>query len=132
MNPSGVLVPMQGDVSGRVLVISGASTVALYTTALVAGGSGNSGDIDVSKLREVSIDITTTLVTTNLQFFYERKGADNNYYPLWQSAVLTASANVISTSVGPGLAFNQSLGLTGRFRWVATGNASFTPNIYGK
>lgn len=108
------------------------ATTTLYTTALVAGATGNSGDLDVSKLHEISIDITTTLVTTNLQFFWERKGADGIYYPLWQTAVLTISANTLSTSIGSGLAYNQSLGLTGRFRWVATGNASFTPNIYGK
>lgn len=118
------------DASGRVLV--GVSTATLYTSAQTNTGSGNSGDLDVSKLREISIDITTTLVTTNLQFFWERKGTDGNYYPLWQSALLTASANTLSTSIGPGLAYNQSLGPTGRLRWTATGNASFTPNIFGK
>lgn len=118
------------DTSGRQLI--GVSTSALFTTAQVTVGSNNSGDIDVSKLREISIDITMTLITTNLQFFWERKGADGNYYPLWQTAVLTSITNPISTSVGPGCAYNQSLGTTGRFRWVATGNASFTPNVYGK
>lgn len=103
--------PLLVDASGRVLV--GVSTATLYTSAQTNTGSGNSGDLDVSKLREISIDITTTLVTTNLQFFWERKGADGNYYPLWQSAVLTASANTLSTSIGPGLAYNQSLGPTG-------------------
>jgi len=130
LNPSGAIQAFGVDASGRAL--TGVSTAALYTTALVAGASGNSGDLDVSKLREVSIDLTTTLVTTNLQFFWERKGADGNYYVLWQSAVLTTSANTLSTSIGPGCAYNQSLGSTGRLRWVATGNASFTPNVYGK
>lgn len=105
---------------------------ALYTAAQATVGSANSGPLDVSKLKELSIDITTTLVTTNLQFFWERLGADGNWYPIWQSALLTTSANVLSTSIGAGLAYNQSLGVTGRLRWVATGNASFTPNIYGK
>jgi len=125
------LATLAGIVSGgRALV--GLSTTALFTTAQTTVGSNNSGDIDVSKLREISIDITMTLITTNLQFFWERKGADGIYYPLWQTAVLTSTTNPISTSVGPGLAYNQSLGTTGRFRWVATGNASFTPNLYGK
>lgn len=104
----------------------------LYSTPTVAGGSGNSGPFTTGDLKEIAIDITTTLVTTNLQFFYERLGADGIYYPLWQSALLTTSANTLSTSIGAGLAYNQSLGMAGRFRWVATGNASFTPNIYGK
>jgi len=125
------LATLAGIVSGgRALV--GLSTTVLFTTAQTTVGSNNSGDIDVSKLREISIDITMTLITTNLQFFWERKGADGIYYPLWQTAVLTSTTNPISTSVGPGLAYNQSLGTTGRFRWVATGNASFTPNIFGK
>ena len=119
------------DTSGR--AYHGVFTSALFTTAQVTQPSGNSGDIDVSKLHEISIDITITLITTNVQFFWERKGADGVYYPLWQTNVLTSlSSSPVSTSVGPGLAFNQSLGLTGRFRWVATGNTSFTPNIYGK
>src|SRR5882757_461093 len=122
---------LAGIVSGRRALV-GLSTTALFTTAQTTVGSNNSGDIDVSKLREISIDITMTLITTNLQFFWERKGADGIYYPLWQTAVLTSTTNPISTSVGPGLAYNQSLGTTGRFRWVATGNASFTPNLYGK
>jgi hypothetical protein len=105
----------------------------LYSTATVAGGSGNSGLLSTSDLKEIAIDITVSLVTTNLQFFYERLAADGNYYPLWQSALLTAVPSVpISTSIGAGMAYNQSLGMDGRFRWVATGNASFTPNIYGK
>ncbi len=113
------------------LVVNG-STIPLFITAQSGVGSGNSGDLDVSKLHEISIDITTTAVTTNLQFFWERKGADGIYYPLWQSSVLSAASNTISTSIGPGLAYTQSLGQTGRLRWVATGNASFTPNVYGK
>src|SRR5205807_1448397 len=67
------------DSIGRQLV--GVITSALFTTAQVTVGSNNSGDIDVSKLHEVSIDITMTLITTNIQFFWERKGADGNYYP---------------------------------------------------
>lgn len=105
----------------------------LYSTATAAGGSGDSGPISTVLLKEVAIDITITAITTNLQFFWERLGADGIYYPLWQSALMTTVPSVpISTSIGPGLAYNQSLGLAGRFRWVATGNASFTPNISGK
>jgi hypothetical protein len=125
------------DSIGRVLV--GLSTTTLFSSAQTGVGSGNSGDLDVSKLHEIAIDITTTAQSgTNptLQFFWERKGADGIYYPLWQSAVLSVASNTVSTSIGPGLAYNQSLGGTGRLRWVVGGTASptwtFTPNVYGK
>jgi hypothetical protein len=124
------------DSIGRVL--AGVATTTLFTAAQTGVGSGNSGDLDVSKLREVSIDITTTAQSgTNptLQFFWERKGADGLYYPLWQSAVMSAVNNTVSTSIGPGLAYTQSVGATGRLRWVVGGTGAtwtFTPNVYGK
>ncbi len=99
----------------------------------------SSGDLPIGLYSEVSIDINTTTQTgTNptLQLFWERKGADGIYYILWQSAVLTAATNTLSTSVGAGMAYNQSLGLTGRLRWVFGGTATpgFTMsiNIYAK
>ncbi|HEY7416954.1 MAG TPA: hypothetical protein VH593_17340 [Ktedonobacteraceae bacterium] len=114
-------------------------TSAVYTTAQSAVSSGNSGDLSVGGYTEISIDITTTAQSgTNptLQFFYDRKGFDGNYYALWQSEVLTAAANTISTSIGAGMAYPQSLALTGRLRWVVGGTNSpsytFTPNIYGR
>lgn len=123
----------------KVALQESVATVALFTASQSGVSSGNSGDLDVSKYREVSIDITTTAqagTNPTLQFFWERKGADNVYYPLWQSSSLTAASNTLSTSIGPGLAYNQSLGLTGRLRWVVGGTASpnwtFTPNVYGK
>lgn len=125
------------DAAGRALI--GVLTTTLYSAPQAAVGSGNSGDLDVSKLREVSIDLKTTAqVGTNptIQFFWNRKGIDGVYYPLWQSDILTAAANTVSTSVGPGLAYNQSLGATGQLSWVVGGTASpnwtFTPNVYGK
>lgn len=116
-------------------------TVALFTQASGAttGTTQNSGDLDVTKFLSVTIDINTTAQSgTNptIQYFWERKGADGIYYVLWQSAVLTAAANTLSTSVGPGLAYNQSLGLTGRLRWAVGGTATptFTHslNVYAK
>ena len=114
-------------------------TSALFVTAQTTVGSGNSGDLDVSRLREIAIDLTTTAqagTNPTIQFFWERKGADGNYYVLWQSEVFTAASNIKSTSIGPGLAYNQSLGATGRLRWVVGGTATptwtFTPNVQGK
>jgi len=111
----------------------------VYITSQAAVGSGNSPDLNVSLLSQISLDITTsaqTGVTPSIQFFWERKAADGIYYPLWQSAILTLAANTLSTSVGIGLAFAQSPGEQGRLRWVVGGTGgptwTFTANIYGK
>jgi hypothetical protein len=131
--------PLLVDSTGRVVI--GRSTVAAYSLAstTTTGSTQNSADITVGSYTEISIDINTTAqagTSPTIQYFYERKGADNIYYVLWQSAVLTASANTLSTSIGAGMAYNQSLGLTGRLRWVVGGSATptFTHslNIYGK
>src|SRR2546423_1159956 len=128
-------------VYGDFVAIINAATAALYSLAstVTTGSTQNSGDLDTSKYRDLSIDINTTAqagTTPPLQIFYERKGADGIYYVLWQSAVLTAATNTLSTSIGAGLAYNQSLGATGRLRWVVGGSATptFTHrlNIQGK
>ena len=116
------------------------STVAVYSLASTATtSSSNSGDLAVGAYTEISIDINTTAQTgTNptIQFTYSRKGADGLYYPLWQSAVLTAAANTISTSIGAGMAYNQSLGATGQLKWVIGGTSTpgftFSANVQGK
>jgi hypothetical protein len=127
------------DSAGHLRV--GVDTAAVFTLASVttSGSTQNSGDLDVSSLREVSIDINTTAqagTNPTIQYFYERKATDGIYYVLWQSAILTAATNTLSTSIGPGLAYNQSLGATGRIRWVIGGSATptftHTINIQGK
>jgi hypothetical protein len=131
--------PILVDSTGRSLI--GRSTAAAYTQTSIttSGATQNSADIPVGSYTELSIDINTTAqagTSPTIQYFYERKGADNIYYVLWQSAVLTIAANTLSTSIGAGMAYNQSLGLTGRLRWVIGGSATptFTHsiNIYGK
>ena len=116
-------------------------TVAVYTLAstVTSGATQNSSDLAVGYLSEISIDITTTAqagTAPTLQLFWERKGADGIYYVLWQTAVLTLATNTISTSIGTGMAYNQSLGVTGRLRWAVGGSATptftFSANIYGK
>ncbi len=127
------------DSTGRVLI--GRSTTAVYTLASTptSGSTQNSGDLTVGPCTELSLDINTTAqagTNPTIQYFYERKGADGIYYVLWQSNVLTIAANTISTSIGTGMAYNQSLGLTGRLRWVVGGSATPTYthslNIYAK
>lgn len=115
--------------------------VALYNLASIAtsGATQNSGDLNVLPYTEIGIDINTTVqsgTSPTIQYFWERKGIDGIYYVLWQSAVLTAATNTISTGVGAGQAYPLSLGLTGRLRWVIGGSATptFTHslNIYAK
>ncbi len=124
--------------------VTGAVTrqaVALYSLAstVSSGSTGNSGDLVVGPYTEVGIDINTTVqsgTSPTVQFFWERKGADGLYYILWQSAILTVATNTLSTSIGAGMAYNQSLGMTGRLRWAIGGSASpsytFSVNVYGK
>lgn len=113
--------------------------VFVQASAASSGTTQNSSDLAVGHLSEVSIDLSTTAqsgTSPTIQYFWERKGADGIYYVLWQSAILTAAANTVSTSIGTGMAYNQSLGLIGRLRWVVGGSATPTYthsiNIYGK
>lgn len=125
----------------QIQLLTQRSGVALYTLAstTTSGSTQNSGDLSVGVYAEVGIDINTTAqagTNPTLQLFWERKGADLIYYPLWQSAVLTSATNTISVSIGADMAYNQSLGLTGRLRWVIGGTATptytFSANIYAK
>lgn len=129
---------------GVVMLLAGVlfvkrSSVAVYTAAQTTIGTGNSGDLTIGPYTEISIDISTSAqagTAPTIQFFWNRKGFDGIYYPLWQSAVLTTASNKISTSVGAGMAYNQSLAATGQLSWVVGGTSTptwtFTPNIYGK
>ena len=117
------------------------NTVAVYSLAstVTSGATQNSGDLTVGPYTEVALDINTTAqagTNPTIQYFYERKAADGIYYVLWQSAVLTAATNTLSTSIGAGMAYNQSLGVTGRVRWVVGGSATptftHTINLQGK
>jgi hypothetical protein len=116
------------------------NAVAVYTLAsALQNANGNSADLAVGPYTEIGLDITTTAqagTNPTLQLFWERKGADGLYYILWQSAVLTVAANTLSTSIGAGMAYNQSLGITGRLRWVIGGSAgpsfTFSASVLGK
>jgi hypothetical protein len=134
-----LIIGADGKSYARLDMVASVATSALFTAAQTTVGNGNSGDLDVSRLREIAIDLTTTAqagTNPTLQFFWERKAADGNYYVLWQSSILTVASNTLSTSIGPGLAYNQSLGATGRLRWVVGGTATptwtFTTNVQGK
>ena len=116
--------------------IVGRSAVVLYalSSTVTSGSTQNSGDFTTGPYTEISIDITTTAqagTSPTIQYFYERKGADGVYYPLWNSSVLTLAVNTLSTSIGAGMAYSQSLGITGRLRWVVGGSSTptFTHSI---
>jgi len=101
--------------------------MALYTHASLETADGNSADLSVGSSSELAVDINITGnqgTNPTIQFFIDRKGADLVYYPIWQSKIVTASSDQVSTSIGPGLAYNQSLGATIRFRWDISGTST--------
>jgi hypothetical protein len=117
----------------------GRLTTAVYTLASGAQtANGNSGDLTVGPYTEIAIDLNITAnsgTSQTLQFFWERKGADGVYYVIWQTNVITTTNQALSTSIGAGMAYNQSLGATGRLRWVITGTTpsyTFSANVQGK
>jgi len=89
--------------------------------------SSSSDDFDVSLCRVANVDISITAnsgTNPTVQFFFERKAADGTYHALWASAVITASSAKASTSIGPGAAIKESLGITDRIRWTIGGTSS--------
>lgn len=121
INQSGISIPTP-------IVLNLAS--AAYTI------SGDSGDLDVSLIKSIALDINITAVggsSPTLTFFVDRKGADGLYYQIWSSGSLT-SAQQVSRSIGPGCTVNQSLGTLARVRWVITGSSpswTFSVSILG-
>ncbi len=127
--------------SGGDVYVARDATTVLNQASAAQTANGNSGDLIVGPYTEISIDINITAdsgTSQTIQFFWERKGADGNYYPLWQTSVLSSSISTpyqISTSVGAGMAYNQSLGSTGRLRWVIAGTTpsfTFSASVIGK
>jgi hypothetical protein len=113
----------------------------LNQTSAAQTTSGTSADLAVGPYAEIAIDLTITADSgtgQTIQFFWDRKGADGNYYPLWQSNQLASTISTpyqISTSIGAGMAYNQSLGSTGRLRWVIAGTTpswTFSASVVGK
>jgi hypothetical protein len=115
-----------------------ATTLYLHASDLEIA-NGNSSDITVDAYAELAIDINITGnqgSSPTIQYFLDRKGADNVYYPIWQSTSQTASSAQVSTSVGPGLAYNQALGSKVKFRWVIGGTSTpgftFSASLQGR
>jgi hypothetical protein len=118
-----------------------ASAVVLYGLAsTLESANGTSPDLPVGAYTTIGIDINMTGssgTSPTVQFFWDRKGVDGVYYPIYQSAVFSApTSQQLSTSIGVGMTYALSLGLTGRLRWVIGGSGgpsvTFSANVYGK
>jgi hypothetical protein len=139
LNPANVGQALQVDAAGNLKVTAGgggASTV-LNQASSVQTASGNSADLSVGQYTELAVDANITAVAggnPTLQFFLDRKGADNVYYPIWQSVTYTTTSQV-SASVGAGMSIAQSFGSTVRLRWVIGGTVpgwTFSGSIVAK
>lgn len=84
---------------------------------------------------ELAVDVSVSAINAgNVTFYFDRKGADGVWYPVWSSGALSVPG-LASTSLGFGQANQGSFGLTGRLRWVLAGGASsvtFSASIVGK
>jgi hypothetical protein len=132
------------DINGNPLSSSGSVAIqrAGNTVLTIASGSvstnGNTNDLNVAPYTELAIDIDMTGSSgtgPTIQFIWSRKGTDGIYYPIYQSAVISAFPALLSTSLGPGLAYTQSLGQVGRLSWVLGGTSpsvTFSASLQGK
>jgi hypothetical protein len=128
------------DATGNLKVTAGGGGAAtvLNQASATQTANGNSADLSVGQYTELTVDCNITAVTgvnPTLQFFLDRKGADNVYYPIWQSLTFTAIGQV-STSIGSGMSIAQGFGSTVRLRWVIGGGGGqsfiFSSSIIGK
>lgn len=107
--------------------MSTATTIYNLSSALQTGSGGNSGDLTVGSYVELAVDVNITGnqgSSPTIQFFVDRKGSDNIYYPIWQSSSQSSSSAQVSTAIGAGCAISQSFGATIRFRWVIGGSST--------
>src|SRR5437879_5724734 len=89
--------------------------------------NGDSGALTVTNFVELAVDINITGNQGSgptVQFFIDRLGSDSGWYPIWQSSVISSSSISLSTSIGAGLAYNQSFGATIRFRRTIGGSST--------
>lgn len=109
-----------------------ATPAILNQAAAAQTTSGDSGDLDISLIESIALDINITAVSGSsptLQFFVDRKGADGIYYSIWQSPVLSTTGQA-STTIGAFCVVDQSLGALVRIRWTIAGTSpSFTFSI---
>jgi hypothetical protein len=112
--------------------------VILNQASAAVSTSGNSDDLDVSLVKKIAVDCNVTAqsgTSPTVQFFVDRKGADGNYYQIWDSGVISALTTV-SVTIGPKCTITEVLGLTVRVRWTIGGSAgpskTFSISIQGR
>lgn len=110
-------------------ITSELATSAVYTLASTTETvSGVSANLPVGIYRELTVDVDVTALagtSPTITPYVQRLGADGVWYPLWTGTTLSATGTV-STSIGAGLATNQSFGGTVRFGYTIAGT---TPSI---
>ena len=86
------------------------------------------GGLPVGGFDDLSVDVSVTALTgggASVQFWIDRLGTDGVWYPIANSAVLTAPG-VFSTTLAAQNSQSQSFGKICRLRWVVAGT---TPSI---
>jgi hypothetical protein len=105
--------------------------IILNQASAAVSTSGNSDDLDVSLVKKIAFDANITAqsgTSPTVRFFVDRKGADGNYYQIYDSGVISALTSV-STTIGPKCDITEVLGFTVRIRWTIGGSASPTKTL---
>lgn len=114
-------------------------------TVAAATGSGDSGAFDTSRIGKACLDLNVKTITggttPDITFFVDRLGGDDKWYPVAQTAALTATGQVsieISDSLADGTdAQHMVFADQARVRWVFGGavaatSISFSGSLYGR
>ncbi len=97
--------------------------ISVYTFPAAAQISGTSGQLGCASLDWLAIDLTVSALgsgATAVQFFLDRLGEDGVWYQVWASSSVTGP-DVVSASVGPGMATAAMIGRNCRLRWDVSG-----------
>jgi hypothetical protein len=121
------------------------ATTLLNLESLMRTANGNSGDISVSNVTEIAVDVNCTGkqgTSPTLQIIIYRKDVLGNYFSLYDSGAVSVSGATggapvqIARSIGPGCTTTEELGATIRLNWVIGGSstpgAQFSASIQGK
>lgn len=113
--------------------------------AAAATDTGDSGAFDTSRVGKACLDVNVATITggttPSIQFFVDRQGGDGLWYPVAQTAVLTATGQVsieICDSVADGSdAQHMIFADVARVRWVFAGavkatSIAFSGSLYGR
>jgi|GEM_PF-2082709 len=85
--------------------------------------NGQTSAFKTDKFSYLAVDVNVSRLrgnTPTIAIFFERQGADGNWYPIWSPTALSASGS-LSTTIGSGQATNQALTDLARVRWAFTG-----------